>query len=52
MLLIFPISRYAREILVRFEERENVCQREDGFFRTEPLAEGILDGLGSGHLAL
>ena len=49
MLLIFLISRCAIEILVRFEERENVCQCEDGFLRTEPLAQGALDVLGGSH---
>ena len=35
-----------------FEEGKDVCQGDDGFVRTEPLAQGALDGLDEVHSVL
>ena len=48
-LLFIRISRCVVGFLVCSKEGENFRQRKDGFLRTEPLAQGALDGLGGSH---
>ena len=51
LLLIVLVSRCAEGILVQFEEGENICQRDDGVVRAEPLAQGAFNVVVGGHWA-
>ena len=51
-LLFVRFSRCVVGIWVCFEEGKDVCQGDDGFVRTEPLAQGALDGLDEVHSVL